>query len=343
MPIQNDLERLAQNIPIVPEERNYWMIRTVGGDYYEHFKKGGYVGIGYNYISVKDLESLEVLKNEKSLKERVVKNEKGNQRPGLAISQLKRFTFEIQKDDVVIIPDESLNKLSIGVVVEDSLSFSSDYPKDVCPFEKRRKIEWKKEIPKRKIHPVLYKLFFAHQTIVSANGYDKFIDKSMHDFFRKGSAYHLVLDVKTEKDINALGFFSFGGELLNFADELSSELGVKASIEKSNFKSTVESPGLFEIIAYTMAGAFFLGIATVAIVGGKVRVKNWVGEIDFETTGFWDKIEKLIDKKKLNEKKEVTDFIKNSRIEVPEEFLELENQGKEKVSKDESKIKSDKN
>ena len=328
MSFKKDLERIGQQIPVVPEDRNYWLIRTEGGRYYDTFKFGGYIGIGYNFITSLDLMKLQDSKYIESLKERVQKHDPKNQRPGLAINQLKKFAFEINRNDVVIIPSESLEELSMGVVFDDDLSYSKDFPDDDCPFEKRRKISWRKTIPKAKIHPVLYKLFFSHQTVVSANNYDKFIDKSMHDFFRKGNSYHLVLDVKAKEDINALGFFSFGNELLSFADEFSSELGIDASIEGFDIRSTVESPGLIELIGYSVFGGMILGIVTVAIVGGKFRIKNFIGELEFETPGFWDKFESVFNRKKPDEKKKIAEFIEISELEAPDELLALEKPNK---------------
>lgn len=35
-------------IPIIPEDRRYWLVRTKGGEYYRDFFEGNYIAIGYN-------------------------------------------------------------------------------------------------------------------------------------------------------------------------------------------------------------------------------------------------------------------------------------------------------
>ena len=40
------------NIPIVPENIHYWIIRTNGGDYYDDFILHNYISISWDYVSL---------------------------------------------------------------------------------------------------------------------------------------------------------------------------------------------------------------------------------------------------------------------------------------------------
>lgn len=48
---QQVLFDLSENIKLIPERRNYWLIRTQGGNFYDTFLKNSFIAVGYNKIT----------------------------------------------------------------------------------------------------------------------------------------------------------------------------------------------------------------------------------------------------------------------------------------------------
>ena len=42
------------NVPKI-EERNYWLVRTDGGNYFEDFTRNNYIAIGWDYLTLERL------------------------------------------------------------------------------------------------------------------------------------------------------------------------------------------------------------------------------------------------------------------------------------------------
>lgn len=51
-----NLSNLLDNTSNIPESRDYWLVRSMGGDYYDDFYQNGYVAIGYDEISLKEVK-----------------------------------------------------------------------------------------------------------------------------------------------------------------------------------------------------------------------------------------------------------------------------------------------
>ncbi len=52
-----DINEFVNDIPEI-SERNYWMVRTNGGAYFEDFVEKGFIGINYNKINLSQIESV---------------------------------------------------------------------------------------------------------------------------------------------------------------------------------------------------------------------------------------------------------------------------------------------
>ena len=53
-----DFTSLIEDIKSLNNQQNYWMVRTMGGAYYREFVRGGYIAVGYNNITLADLNHL---------------------------------------------------------------------------------------------------------------------------------------------------------------------------------------------------------------------------------------------------------------------------------------------
>ena len=52
-----DLTSLIEHLESLTTQRNYWMVRTMGGNYYGDFIRHGYVAFGYDAITLEDLST----------------------------------------------------------------------------------------------------------------------------------------------------------------------------------------------------------------------------------------------------------------------------------------------
>ena len=197
------LERLS-TFNTVPPERKYWLIRTQAGIYYESFVDNGYIGIGYNEVPYSQLSLLGVQDDRilftlfNSLKDFCEMIYPEDTRPGLIASQLIKFAYNIKRGDIVVIPSENSETITIGYVEDTTVHLASELEtiETHCPFIKRKKVYWEKEIPREKLDPYLYRVLQAHQAINDISSYSELIERNLNNFFIADGIGNLVLNVR---------------------------------------------------------------------------------------------------------------------------------------------------
>lgn len=169
-----DLFSQSFNIPIIPENRRYWLVRTKGGDYYQDFVEGNFVAIGYNQISEQIIT--EALKQKDRCKEflkvQVEKFYPDETRSGLVSGYIINMMQGIKCSDIIVIPDKDSCNITFGEVDNSPAYFESlenikqteflrkDSNIITCPYFLRRHIIWKKTISKESLDLHLLKAFF---------------------------------------------------------------------------------------------------------------------------------------------------------------------------------------
>lgn len=78
-------------IDVIDPARHYWFVRTDGGDYFDDFFLGNYVGIQWNEVIVNADSSFEEI--ESSVREKY----KDESRQGYVAKQIYKFAFEFKK------------------------------------------------------------------------------------------------------------------------------------------------------------------------------------------------------------------------------------------------------
>ncbi|MCX8523910.1 hypothetical protein OF897_08225 [Chryseobacterium formosus] len=58
-----DIQEIINSLTIVSNKRNYWFIRTHGGDFYETFLDNDYIAIGYDDIRLSAINNAHNNKN----------------------------------------------------------------------------------------------------------------------------------------------------------------------------------------------------------------------------------------------------------------------------------------
>ncbi|RKN79794.1 hypothetical protein [Ulvibacterium marinum] len=322
------IEEIINKLPRVRENRKYWLVRADGGKYYDSFLRGDFIAIGYNRISLKDIEKGKT-KDETGvqiLKEKIKQvYDEVEKRPGHTAKQLLKFTYEIKKNDIVLIPSENSEEIAF-VEVKQTPVFTDLNDKYDCPYIKRKKISYLKTVPRDVLDPNLYKLMFSHHTITSAEDYSSHIDKIVNTFFIKADEAHIVLKVEATEDVKARSVFEVGSLTLDLFDEFCKEEGLDYNSDEFEVKLAIQSPGFIELAGYAVGGILIIGIIFVALAGGgfELKIRDDL-TLNMKTDGIIEKIRsflrtnsKIQTKKKLLEK-----HSKSLKIKDPQELIDV--------------------
>ncbi|QDZ97905.1 hypothetical protein D0439_04385 [Lysinibacillus fusiformis] len=321
------------NIPVIPESKNYWLVRTNGGKYYSEYKYDGFIGINWNAISIQDIKNLSY--NELSAK--IKEDYPDKKKPGRATSQLRIFDSLIKKGDAVVITNYASNKFLIGEVLEDTVfSVTIDEKKleenpKLCVYEKRKKVRWIKEVHKWDVDKPMFKLLqHARNTINDANAYGDIIESLLHDFFVKGENAYFSLKVKRESNIPANDFFKMGSEILDLIDEFGKyKKDTSISSEGIITKVNVNSEGNAKFIGPVLKVAAAAYIVVICLTGGgfTFTLPEAVGgaEIDLHTNGLLREVSDFLDAKQEREQRDLllSKYMDHLEIEAPDELKGL--------------------
>ncbi len=243
------------NIPIMPENRRYWLVRADGGKFFDDFYENAYIGIRYNNITQSKIQSCfdSDIFDKEALKEHIKKSYPDETRPGLVAGYIYTMCFIMKKGDVVVVPSENAEYLIIGEIESDKTLFlekgssSSIQDNDIVPSNYciRKQIKWLKKISKADMDMRFYKALFSHNTISNISDYDFIIDKFLYPYYIKDGKFCFIFQITSTEDVS----FSFYSKLYGV---LQSEiLGLKNSFsdiqtegpDKLVSKIQVESPG----------------------------------------------------------------------------------------------------
>ncbi|MDP3767249.1 MAG: restriction endonuclease, partial [Dehalococcoidia bacterium] len=119
-----------------------YCVRADFGRYAKAFKQGGYAAIGW----FRDRDLTDVLDRE-SIQRLYREHHRGDTSPyviGQQVGQISRFLFDIQPGDYVLTPTTTPDMVYWGTLDKEPYSFVS-LPRDGCPFQHRRRVEWNPE------------------------------------------------------------------------------------------------------------------------------------------------------------------------------------------------------
>lgn len=295
--------------PINPEAK-YWMMRTMGGDYYKEFVEDGYIAIGYNDITKVDLGKLP--KNETQSKQMLslYVNDRYPDRKNkdYPITHLYRFYREMKIGDFVVVPSKNSQYVSFGIITSDIYEVEDRllHMEGLCTFAKRRTVDWKKSTVKHKLNPSLRLMFNSQHIISRVDDYAPYIDSLLNDFYIKNQEANLVLRINTERDINAGNFFAIY-RVFEIVDKFCKENGIQENTADIVMKIQMESPGSVRLSSNHIMILGLVGLAIVGINGGglKVDAESIGFHLDLSTKGLIGSYSEYLDR-------EVDQGLKNS-------------------------------
>ena len=275
MSLQENIEKLSDSVKTGNQQCRYWMVRTNAGVYFDLFVKNGYVALSRNDIPYQMLCEAKSQYNDKS--NLIVKQVKklikespnfdistyDERSLSVAVSQVYKFVYEVQKDDIVIIPSENSDEICIGIFTEDHIADSIQTNEN---FVYTRKVKWVKQLGKRYFDPFFYKLFTSHQAICDVSHYQEYIERCIRSQFVINDESHYVIALTSEK-IKARHLFKFGDLMLElFEDYIKSE-SLDFDINSIDTSINLNSPGRIDFKSNVKIGALLMLFIPTILTG----------------------------------------------------------------------------
>lgn len=268
--------------------KKYWLVRTDNGRNYDLFKDGSFVSLNLHdcptaYLSRIAEEFEEFSDRYVHVRESILDlQQRGAYDFGTteasSISRLAKqicnMCFEIKRGDIVIIPSNGANCLSIGRVTDTIFN-----PALNEHMAYSRSVEWIKEIRKSRLDPCLYKALGAHQAVCDITKYAEFIERNYNSFFVVENKFHYVLTVNSQ-NVSAYALTKTINELLDIVQGYSNDNNLNINVEDIHFTINVNSPGKFSFVTGVSSAVVIMAVA-VALFGGKVHYEDF----DAKTNG----------------------------------------------------------
>ncbi|EGQ3843069.1 hypothetical protein NRV65_001457 [Staphylococcus pseudintermedius] len=271
------MEENYLKIDMIPDNTNYWLIRTNGGSWYKDFKYNNHVSITNNIVDLNTLKGFNKLddykkiitskndNNQKELKEnlsnlsederdKILEKNNLTKRNITDLSKrLFEFIHEINIGDYILIPNYRSFEFSIGIIVSNAIEYTDkeiqnikiDSKKKDYKYSKNklnRKVKWLKKCSRYRIDPKILNKLQMHQTIINLSEYKEAINYLINPVYIQNNHLHINIDIKRKEDISPQLWFEFNN-LIKMYTEIT-------SFEFKSQKIDVQSPGLIEFISH---------------------------------------------------------------------------------------------
>lgn len=242
------IKDLIDNVTEIPLEIDYWFVRTDYGKYFQTFYENGFIGIGWNNITLEEIKNptkLETIKDKLFRSQGLDKENPFHKRKvSSTINKLKKFV-ELDKGDIVIIPSRNSSRYAFGVV-ESKNVFIDNEKSHRCEFYKRKKVHWIELKRTDDLDPHFYPMRFTRHTITNVNEYSEYIDNVISNLYIKGNNAHFVIDIKTKKDINVNSLITLIDNIQLLTEKINDHYHLNEKIEKNSIRLNLQSPGKIE-------------------------------------------------------------------------------------------------
>ena len=318
-----DIQSLFQKTDSIINQRKYWLVRTMGGDYYADFLRGDYIAIGYDGIFLNDIQyALSKYKNPNSYLQDIFKSRgiKGNS--GYAVSQLLKFVDSISVGDIVVVPSTNSDRISIGVIESRAYNeANAPIGEELCSFVKRIKVKWQSETSRKSLNPRMQLLFSSRHIISGIDSYSEFVDSELHDFYQKEDRTYIILKVRSHADISASDFKGIF-DIFDLLDEFSMDQKLALDSSHVQIKISVQSPGdimLWSLVPEVIA---MIGLIIVFINGGGLKIEK-LG-LNLHTDGLLKSLSNFLDRRRDRIlAKQIGEKLSKMELHDPEDFKKM--------------------
>ena len=324
---------LNDYVHTVAHTNSYWMVRTMGGDFFDEFVDNHYIAIGYNEVQLPAISGINLNDHVavRQLRDRVHELFPEAARPGHIVAQLLRFCKGIDIGDIVVLPGYSSYRLAICKVVGEP--YEVTVTTGVCPFQKRLPVEVLRITDRTKLSPKAQQMFTSRHPISDITEYANYIDSGVLDFYNKGEDTHLLLKVNTESDVT-VDQYACLFDFLRLAVQYCVENGMAACESDVIIKTQMESPGFVHYISKNKNILFAVGLLVLLVNGGGLKSDYF----DLSTPGIIKSCSDFLDRKTDRELREsMKEKLDSLGTDTPEDFqkavielLKVQNETREK-------------
>ena len=234
-------------LEILPQENNYWFVRTDGGKYFEPFYNNGFIAVGWNEITLADLRMTSNDVKRKIAEEYGKDLDDRYDKSWVTEIYNKMIRFrELRKNDIIVIPSYGSWEFAFGIVASDR-TYETDVNAEDCEYQKRRKVKWVKRLDFSDLDNVFYKIRRPQHAISNINEYMGYIDSVMYDVYRKDDYSHFIVRVKLEENINLQTLASVLQEMHDMMGLINREFELHEDINDSFIQIALQSPGFFNL------------------------------------------------------------------------------------------------
>ncbi|WP_147400010.1 MULTISPECIES: hypothetical protein [Bacteroides] len=327
-----DVEKLLKDVKTVNAQSQYWMVRSMSGDYFHEFISRGYIAIGYNEISLQEIK-FAISKEEKANEQlrgtidlKIAKGEMldaSGEEPNsqYVAPQLLKFCRDIKINDIIVIPGKNSDNLAIARI--DSVVYEEkniSHLDGVCQFNKRRKITVLRTLLRSSLSPKMQLMFNSRHIVSNIDSYAPFVDSCVSDFYEKDDEVHLVLRIKTEDDVNTQSFFSLY-KLFQVTENFCKQNGIDGTVADMIMKVQMESPGDLRLSARNKMFIWMVALTILGVNGGGLNIKAGNFSFDLSTGGLIEKFNDFLDHEVDRDTKEsIKCALDSLEINTPEDF-----------------------
>lgn len=325
----NEFQQLLQEVTEASATINtkkYWLVRTDDGANYNTFSERNFVALNLQNFPIGFVNAARQIEHPKErlslLKNSLIQLHQ--QQPNLLsydpidssyssnigrlASQISSISLEMNRGDIVLIPSQGASILKIGRIVDVDLSTDEAI---TSQFSFARKVEWIKEISKRRLEANLYKALGAHQAICDISKYASVIERNYTSYFVIDDEYHYVLTVNAET-VSAYELTALVQNVLKTVDEISHDFNLGIDVKDIKISINVNSPGKMDFISTGKKVILTMAVA-VALAGGTLTYEH----LEVKTDGLFSSLVDAVNRWKNAEQKrkqnqELFDLYKNS-------------------------------
>ena len=318
-----EVSNINEYVQTVRQDNNYWMVRTMGGAYYEEFVQDKFIAIGYNEILLREINSLrgDMKHHARQLKETVKHHYVDVERPGYIASQLVKFCEEIKEGDIVLVPGSYSHDISIcevtGNVYEETDVRENNRK---CPFMKRLPVRILRQTTRTFLPPKAQLMFNSRHPISCINDYAVYLDNTCLDYYNKNEETHLVLRIQTQDSVSVETFYNIE-RLFKLAEDFCQEIGLEGNSAEVEMKVQMESPGLLHFISRNKNYLATIGLLIMLINGGGLEINHGNFHMNLNTPGLVQSCSNFLDRQEDRAMQEsIRHSLDSLKIKTPEDF-----------------------
>jgi restriction system protein len=243
-----DIQELVRSVSEISTETNYWFVRTDDGRYFESFTENGFIGIGWNYISLIDVSQPS---RNQTLREKIraqeqldATNPKTKSKVTTIINKVRNFAG-LRNGDVIVIPSSGSSRFAFGKISDDA-AYSSPNGEFDCPYQKRRTVSWLAIKNFNELDPNFYRIKSTRHAISQVNEHSVFIDNVISSLYIKDDNAHFVLDINKQEDINVDALVQLISNCQLLINKINDKFNFNEDISHNSIRLNLQSPGKIE-------------------------------------------------------------------------------------------------